>query len=144
MAPFAHWVTPEGSPKRFDTHFRLCWAATELTAISDGRETVAVEWLRPLDAIALGASNRRNLLFPTKCQLDLLAQSSTVDEAVTAARGRRIVPVSPSLRDGPTACSFDPARLRLSCAGVFRPHARASVIPRNFCTGGSWLTSNGA
>lgn len=106
MAPFAHWVTPEGSPKRFDTHFCLCWAATELTAISDGRETVAVEWLRPLDAIALGASNRRNLLFPTKCQLDLLAQSSTVDEAVTAARGRRIVPVSPFFERRPDGMYF--------------------------------------
>lgn len=106
MAPFAHWVTPEGSPKRFDTHFRLCWGATHLTAISDGRETVAVEWLRPVEAIALGASKRRNLLFPTKCQLDLLAQSSTVDEAVAAARGRRIVPVSPFFERRPDGMYF--------------------------------------
>lgn len=97
MATFAHWVTPESAPKRYDTHFRLCWRATEMTAISDGRETVAAEWLRPADAIALGASGERNLLFPTKCQLDLLAQSDTVEAAVAAACARRITPVTPAL-----------------------------------------------
>ena len=96
MAPFAHWVTPEGPPKRFDTHFRLCWRTTEMTAISDGGETVAAEWLRPADAIALGAAGERNLLFPTRCQLDLLAQAASVEAAVAAARVRRIVPVTPT------------------------------------------------
>jgi 8-oxo-dGTP pyrophosphatase MutT (NUDIX family) len=97
MAPFAHWVTPEGAPKRFDTHFRICWLTTDMTAVSDGRETVAVEWLRPAEAIRLGAAGERNLLFPTKCQLDLLAQAGDVAEAVAAARARRIIPVSPAM-----------------------------------------------
>jgi len=101
MTPFAHWVTPEMSPKRFDTYFRLCWQTTEMTAVSDGRETVAVEWLRPAEALALGASRARNLLFPTKCQLELLEQTSTVAAAIEAARARRIVPVSPTLEQRP-------------------------------------------
>jgi 8-oxo-dGTP pyrophosphatase MutT (NUDIX family) len=96
MAPFAHWVTPENAPKRYDTHFHLCWRTTEMTAISDGRETVSAEWLRPAEAIALGAAGERNLLFPTKCQLELLAQTPTVEAAVAAARTRRIVPVTPT------------------------------------------------
>jgi len=95
MAPFAHWVTPQGAPKRYDTHFRLCWRTTEMAAVSDGRETVAVEWLRPADAIAMGARGERNLLFPTRCQLDLLAQAETVEAAVAAARARRIARVTP-------------------------------------------------
>jgi 8-oxo-dGTP pyrophosphatase MutT (NUDIX family) len=95
MIPFANWVTPEGAPKRYDVHFRLCWLTTEMTAVSDGREMVAVEWLRPAEAIALGASNQRNLLFPTKCQLELLAQTGSVVDAVAAARARRIVPITP-------------------------------------------------
>lgn len=96
MAPFAHWVTPESAPKRYDTFFRLCWLTTEMTAISDGRETVSVEWLKPADALALGASKERNLLFPTKCQLELLDQSRTVEQAVAASRARKIIPVTPS------------------------------------------------
>jgi 8-oxo-dGTP pyrophosphatase MutT (NUDIX family) len=101
MAPFAHWVTPEGAPKRYDTFFRLCWRTTEMTAVSDGRETVAVEWLTPARALALGAAGERNLLFPTRCQLDLLAQAGSVEAAVAAARARRIVPVSPSMERRP-------------------------------------------
>jgi 8-oxo-dGTP pyrophosphatase MutT (NUDIX family) len=97
MIPFANWVTPEGAPKRYDTHFRLCWLTAEATAVSDGRETVLAEWLRPADALALGAAGRRNLLFPTKCQLDLLAQAASVEEAAAQARARRIVPVSPTM-----------------------------------------------
>lgn len=101
MIPFAHWITPEGAPKRYDTFFRLCCRTTEMTAVSDGRETVSAEWLRPADAIALGASGERNLLFPTKCQLDLLAQADTVADAAAAARSRRIIPVSPSMERTP-------------------------------------------
>jgi 8-oxo-dGTP pyrophosphatase MutT (NUDIX family) len=101
MAPFAHWVTPEGAPKRYDTYFRLCWRTTEMTAVSDGRETVEVEWLTPARALALGAAGERNLLFPTRCQLDLLAQAGSVEAAVAAARARRIVPVSPSMERRP-------------------------------------------
>ena len=110
MAAFAHWVTPEGAPKRYDTFFRLCWLTTETVAVSDGRETVAAEWLGPKAALALGASGERNLLFPTKCQLELLAQSATVAEAIAAARQRTIVPVSPRMekREAGTFLSIPP------------------------------------
>lgn len=101
MAPFARWITPMGAPKRFDAHFRLCWIKTETTAVSDGRETVSAEWLRPAEAIELGALRQRILLPPTRCQLDLLAQSETVAEAVAAARARRITPVTPSFARRP-------------------------------------------
>ncbi|MDB5448274.1 MAG: hydrolase [Phenylobacterium sp.] len=101
MAPFAHWVTPESAPKRYDTYFRLCWQTTEMTAVSDGRETVSVEWLTPAEAIALGERGERNLLFPTRCQLELLAGARTVDQAVAAARARRIVPVTPTIEQRP-------------------------------------------
>lgn len=96
MTPFARWITPEGAPKRFDAHFRLCSLTTETVAISDGREVVSAEWVRPADAIALGERRERVLLPPTRCQLDLLAQAGSVDEAVAAARSRTIRPVTPS------------------------------------------------
>jgi 8-oxo-dGTP pyrophosphatase MutT (NUDIX family) len=106
MIPFANWVTPESAPKRYDVHFRLCWRTTEMTAVSDGRETVAVEWLKPADAVALGALNKRIVLFPTKCQLDLLGQSNTVEEAVAAARARRITPITPVVQRRPEGTSL--------------------------------------
>jgi 8-oxo-dGTP pyrophosphatase MutT (NUDIX family) len=101
MHPFAHWITPEISPKRYDTHFRLCGLTTELTAVSDGRETVSVEWLRPRDALALGATGERKILFPTRLNLELLSQSTTVEEAIAAAQRRKIVTVSPRIERRP-------------------------------------------
>jgi 8-oxo-dGTP pyrophosphatase MutT (NUDIX family) len=100
MIPFAHWITPEGAPKRYDTFFRLCGLEAATVPVCDGAETVAVEWLRPADALALGAAGERNLLFPTKCQLELLGQSASVADAVAAARARTIVPVSPRIARG--------------------------------------------
>jgi 8-oxo-dGTP pyrophosphatase MutT (NUDIX family) len=96
MTPFARWITPEGAPKRFDAHFRLCSLTTDTVAVSDGRETVSAEWVRPAEAIALGERRERILLPPTRCQLDLLAQAGTVEDAVAAARARPIRPVTPS------------------------------------------------
>lgn len=93
--PFAHWITPASSPKRYDTHFRLCGVGTELQAVSDGDETVSVEWIRPRDALRLGAAGERKLLFPTRMNLELLGRSSSVDEAIEAARTRTIVTITP-------------------------------------------------
>jgi 8-oxo-dGTP pyrophosphatase MutT (NUDIX family) len=97
MHPFAHWVTPEFAPKRYDTHFRLCGLDTELAAVSDGRETVSAEWLRPRDALELGRAGERKLLFPTRLNLELLSTSSSVEAAIDAAKRRTIVTVSPRL-----------------------------------------------
>ena len=95
MHPFAHWITPEMSPKRYDTHFRLCALTTDLVAVSDGAETVSVEWLKPRDALELGASRQRNVLFPTRLNLELLARSESVEGAVAAARQRLVITVTP-------------------------------------------------
>jgi 8-oxo-dGTP pyrophosphatase MutT (NUDIX family) len=101
MHPFAHWITPESSPKRYDTHFRLCGVPTNLIAVSDGRETISAEWLRPRDALALGASGERKVLFPTRLNLELLARSGSVEEAIAHARERSIVTIMPKVERRP-------------------------------------------
>jgi hypothetical protein len=101
MAPFANWITPERAPKRFDVHFRLCWTRTEVEPVHDGREVVAAEWLRPDEAIALGDAGERVLLLPTRCQLELLGKSRTVEEAVAEARSRKISALTPQFERRP-------------------------------------------
>ncbi|MBV9509756.1 MAG: NUDIX domain-containing protein [Caulobacteraceae bacterium] len=101
MHRFTHWITPEAAPKRFDTHFRLCGLGTELVAASDGRETVSVEWIRPKDALDLGASRQRKLLFPTQMNLKLLSQASSVEEAIADSKTRAIATVSPIMQQRP-------------------------------------------
>jgi 8-oxo-dGTP pyrophosphatase MutT (NUDIX family) len=97
MHRFAHWITPEVSPKRYDTHFYLCGLETEVEPISDGRETVYVAWLTPAKALELAARRERQVLFPTRANLELLAQSKSVAEAIAAASARRIVTITPRI-----------------------------------------------
>ncbi|MBV9996486.1 MAG: NUDIX hydrolase [Caulobacteraceae bacterium] len=95
MHAFAHWITPDFAPRRFDTHFRICGLDTGHVAISDGAETVSAEWISPKLALEMGAAGERKLVFPTRLNLELLAQSSSAEEAIETSRRRTIVTVSP-------------------------------------------------
>ncbi len=101
MHPFAHWITPITAPRRFDTHFRICGLGTETVAVSDGHETVSAEWVRPADALEMGAAGTRNLLFPTRMNLTLLARASSVEEAIDQAVRRPLVTVLPRVEKRP-------------------------------------------
>lgn len=92
---FAHWITPEGRPKRFDTHFFLARMPRRQHAVHDGGESVLSVWVRPPDAIAAGERGDRNVMFPTRLNLELLERSNSVDEAIAEAAGRPIVTVLP-------------------------------------------------
>ena len=52
LTPFAHWITPERVPKRFDTHFFLAPAPHKVDALHDGTESVGSVWITPKTAIA--------------------------------------------------------------------------------------------
>ena len=95
LVEFAHWITPEALPKRFDTYFYICRASQAATGQCDGRETVALEWVQPLEALAMAERGERALLLPTRENLKLLAQSTNSEAALSAARERRIVPFTP-------------------------------------------------
>ena len=82
-------------PKRFDTYFYLARAPSGQTALSDGRETVEAEWIAPAEALRLAAMGERNIVFPTRMNLTLLARSATIAEAEAAARLRPAALVSP-------------------------------------------------
>ena len=49
---FAHWITPEGEPKRFDTRFFLARAPEGQAYAHDDGELIGSEWVRPADALA--------------------------------------------------------------------------------------------
>jgi 8-oxo-dGTP pyrophosphatase MutT (NUDIX family) len=106
---FSRWLTPEIVPKRFDTFFYLATASEGQEAISDGRETEAPEWIGPGLALSLAAEGKRTIVFPTRMNLKLLAESSSLEEAVRAARrrdGRTITP-RVALRDGARYLQLD-------------------------------------
>src|SRR5579864_470094 len=49
---WAHWITPEVSPKRFDTHFFLAAMPRGQEAVHDQLETTASLWITPEAALA--------------------------------------------------------------------------------------------
>jgi 8-oxo-dGTP pyrophosphatase MutT (NUDIX family) len=95
MVPFAHWITPESQPKRFDTHFLLVSAPVEQLGAHDGGESVEGFWITPERALADAEAGTRTLLFPTHMNLLKLARYANVAEAVAVTRETPIVSVTP-------------------------------------------------
>jgi 8-oxo-dGTP pyrophosphatase MutT (NUDIX family) len=99
---FARWITPPLMPKRFDTWFYVAHAPLAQLAICDGREAVDAEWIHPARALAMAATGERKVIFPTRMNLRLLAESASPDDAVTRARTRVLVTVEPWIEQRPT------------------------------------------
>ncbi len=92
---FAHWITPEMLPKRFDTHFYLAVAPSDHLAIHDGHESVDSVWISPDDAIKGNTDGTYTIIFPTRVNVEMLGESSTVADAMQAAQNRNIVSILP-------------------------------------------------
>lgn len=104
LTVFARWITPDMMPKRFDTWFYVARATSDQLAICDGWETVDAEWIGPGEAIDLAASGARKVIFPTRMNLQLLAESASGQDAVARAAERVLVTVEPKVEprpDGP-------------------------------------------
>jgi len=95
LIPFAHWTTPTMMPKRFDTWFYIVEAPEDHTAVHDGHESVDSIWITPDAALEGGASGKYTIIFPTRLNIEILAKSGTVEEAISASRHRDIIEVLP-------------------------------------------------
>jgi 8-oxo-dGTP pyrophosphatase MutT (NUDIX family) len=95
LVPYAHWITPEGMPKRFDTWFFLAAAPPEQVGAHDGKESTDSIWVSPREALAGGESGRFKLPFPTTRNLIRLGKQGSVRAALNDAKGRKVVTVMP-------------------------------------------------
>lgn len=98
LVHYAHWVTPVGMPKRFDTHFFLAAAPPGHAGRHDGRESVDSIWIAPAAAVA--DRTRFTVVFPTRLNLMKLARSPTVAAALAAAATTPPVTVEPVFETG--------------------------------------------
>ena len=95
LVPYAHWITPEGMPKRFDTWFFLASAPPAQAGAHDGKESTDSIWVSPREALEGGESGRFKLPFPTTRNLIRLGKQPNVRAALDEMRGKPIVTVMP-------------------------------------------------
>ena len=95
LVPYAHWITPEGMPKRFDTWFFLAAAPPDQLGAHDGKESTDSIWVSPREALEGGETGRFKLPFPTTRNLIRLGKQDSVKTALDDSRGKNIVTVTP-------------------------------------------------
>ncbi len=87
LAVDAHWVTPEGRPKRFRTWF--FWAAAPSHRVQvDGGEVLRHRWLSPAAALALHRAHELELPPPTFVTLAKLLPYDHFREAIDSLSAR--------------------------------------------------------
>lgn len=82
----SRWITPEVSPRRYDTRFFVAPAPPEQAAAPDRWETVAARWWTPTQALADWQAEAIDLIEPTVASLRLLAEFPTAERALDALR----------------------------------------------------------
>ncbi|MEM1332774.1 MAG: NUDIX hydrolase [Actinomycetota bacterium] len=95
----AHWITPIGERRRFDTRFFVTEVPSDQAGSHDDKETTASRWVRPVDALAMVESEELMMLPPTISTMRFLAEHATAAEAVAAAAALGEIPaILPKLR----------------------------------------------
>lgn len=102
LTVFARWITPVMMPKRFDTWFYAVRAPADQVAAADGREAVDAEWIAPAEILRLAEAGERTVIFPTRMNVQLLAEAQSAEDTVARADARTLVTVLPRVehRDG--------------------------------------------
>ena len=92
---FAHWITPEVQPLRFDTRFFAAMMPEGQEAIADEREITEVRWLTHGEAIEANARGELSLRNPTVKNLQLFDGASSTAAALARLDGREVRTILP-------------------------------------------------
>lgn len=99
LLPWANWITPAGSTKRFDTYFYLTVTAPSVEPRHQTTEADSSHWAPVRHVLEQNAEGRLTLMRPTHT---LLTELVSVDHrADIFSTGRRIIPVGERYTDLP-------------------------------------------
>lgn len=87
---YAHWITPELSPIRYDTRFFVCEAPAAQTALHDGIELTKHRWIDPLKALEDYHKGRIRMVIPTVVILEELSRFSNTGDLIRSTEGKSI------------------------------------------------------
>jgi 8-oxo-dGTP pyrophosphatase MutT (NUDIX family) len=94
---YAHWITPEARPLRFDTRFFLARHPEGQEADHDRQETTARVWISPVKALEANLRGEIVLSPPTLKTLEDLSGFQRVDDILASARKIDKPPILPVL-----------------------------------------------
>lgn len=95
LVPFAHWITPEVFPKRYDTHFFMARAPKDHIGAHDGHESVDSLWISPGRALSDADAGRGKLEFATRRNVEKLSRWKDTETALSATTQSKVVTVVP-------------------------------------------------
>ena len=88
MHLFSHWLTPPGQPRRYDTWFLVAAAPEHQIGAHDNSETVASEWVRPIEMVERWRRDEIDLIFPTMRTLLVMSEFDSSEELLGVVRAR--------------------------------------------------------
>jgi 8-oxo-dGTP pyrophosphatase MutT (NUDIX family) len=94
---FAHWITPEEQPLRFDTRFFAAPAPAGQTPVADDHEIIAVRWLSPRAALDARERGEISLRTPTMKNLMLLDGAASVADVLRRLGERPVAAIRPRI-----------------------------------------------
>jgi 8-oxo-dGTP pyrophosphatase MutT (NUDIX family) len=103
---WAHWITPENEPRRYDTAFYLAALPTGQEAADISGEAWQAEWRTPADLLTAADRDELSLMPPTRSILIELEGFPTVAAALAAAADRLVEEVLPRIIRGPDGWVF--------------------------------------
>ncbi|MDP1672356.1 MAG: NUDIX domain-containing protein [Burkholderiales bacterium] len=90
---FAHWITPVGLPRRYDTRFFMAEAPEGQEPLQDERETIAAAWVSPGEALSRHRRGDFEMRTPTVRTLEDFADYDSVASLRRGLAARRDVRV---------------------------------------------------
>jgi 8-oxo-dGTP pyrophosphatase MutT (NUDIX family) len=96
---FAHWITPAGATRRYDTRFFVAPAPPGQEAAHDAGETIDDTWITPRRALEGHRLGAVDLILPTVRNLQAISRFATSAELLEAARAtaRSVPAIEPRL-----------------------------------------------
>src|SRR5690606_15996852 len=95
LLPWAHWITPEVEPLRYDTRFFVAVAPGDQEPADISGETTTAGWADPAETLAAHRRGELGLMPPTLSILTELAELGAVPAVLAAARDRGAGAVRP-------------------------------------------------
>jgi 8-oxo-dGTP pyrophosphatase MutT (NUDIX family) len=108
LVPFTRWIPPANvAHRRYDTRFYLARCPDGAEAGHDGNEATTSCWISAAEALARADRREAEVIFPTRRNLERLAQFTSIAALIDHARTTPLVTVQPEVRmldDGQYLC----------------------------------------